>query len=101
MRGYDATKAFYGDTPLALETALSAYNTGTFHRGFQNGYTARYEERASPKESPPAPAISNDYDARHSPMSVPLDFTNPHKEKAPSEEDAQSVSKDEVEESDD
>lgn len=29
----------------ALEAALSAYNTGTFWRGFENGYVARYYGR--------------------------------------------------------
>jgi len=31
-----------GDGQLALEAALSAYNTGNFYRGFVNGYVARY-----------------------------------------------------------
>jgi len=31
-----------GDGQLALEAALSAYNTGDFYRGFVNGYVARY-----------------------------------------------------------
>ena len=88
MHGYTATKAFYGDTPLALETALSAYNTGTFHRGFQNGYTTRYEPQAP---AAPIPTKPDDYEARHSPMNVTLDFTNPHKKKAPSTEDALNV----------
>jgi len=85
MRGYAATKAYYGNTPLALETALSAYNTGTFHRGFQNGYTARYQPQTPTEDSL---AKSSDYEARHSPMSVTLDFRNPHTKKAPSREDA-------------
>jgi hypothetical protein len=42
MAAYRPTKQFYGETPLALQTALSAYNTGTFHRGFVNGYVERY-----------------------------------------------------------
>jgi type IV secretion system protein VirB1 len=29
----------------ALQAALSAYNTGTFRRGFENGYVARYYDR--------------------------------------------------------
>ncbi len=62
MRAYRPTKQFYGDTPLALQTALSAYNTGTFHRGFVNGYVERYgdeprldaaqTESQSPEEKP-------------------------------------------------
>jgi type IV secretion system protein VirB1 len=31
-----------GEGQLALEAALSAYNTGDFYRGFVNGYVARY-----------------------------------------------------------
>lgn len=88
MRGYTATKSYYGDTPLALKTALSAYNTGTFHRGFENGYNARYE----PQDAQQEPAKqSGDYEARHSPMSVRLDFSNPYKKKAPPEGDALEV----------
>ena len=44
MRGYRPALAFYGDTPLARKAALSAYNTGTFHRGFANGYVGRYAD---------------------------------------------------------
>jgi type IV secretion system protein VirB1 len=42
MRAYRPARDFYGPTELAFQTALSAYNTGTFHRGFENGYVARY-----------------------------------------------------------
>ena len=31
----------------ALQAALSAYNTGSFSRGFENGYVARYYGRAT------------------------------------------------------
>lgn len=31
-----------GDGQAALQAALSAYNTGSFYRGFANGYVARY-----------------------------------------------------------
>ena len=31
-----------GDGQPALQAALSAYNTGSFYRGFSNGYVARY-----------------------------------------------------------
>lgn len=43
MRAYEPARAFYGETELAFQSALSAYNTGTFHRGFNNGYVQRYE----------------------------------------------------------
>ena len=32
----------YGEGQAALKAALSAYNTGSFSRGFENGYVARY-----------------------------------------------------------
>ena len=31
-----------GPGQAALQAALSAYNTGDFYRGFENGYVARY-----------------------------------------------------------
>jgi type IV secretion system protein VirB1 len=31
-----------GDGQAALQAALSAYNTGSFYRGFANGYVAKY-----------------------------------------------------------
>ena len=32
----------HGEGQGALQAALSAYNTGSFYRGFENGYVARY-----------------------------------------------------------
>jgi type IV secretion system protein VirB1 len=32
----------HGEGQAALQAALSAYNTGSFYRGFENGYVARY-----------------------------------------------------------
>ena len=39
---YAAVVRTHGEGQAALEAALSAYNTGDFHRGFENGYVARY-----------------------------------------------------------
>jgi type IV secretion system protein VirB1 len=39
---YAAAVRTRGEGQAALEAALSAYNTGDFHRGFENGYVARY-----------------------------------------------------------
>jgi type IV secretion system protein VirB1 len=39
---YAAAVRTHGDGQPALQAALSAYNTGDFHRGFANGYVARY-----------------------------------------------------------
>jgi type IV secretion system protein VirB1 len=39
---YAAAVRTQGDGQPALQAALSAYNTGDFHRGFANGYVARY-----------------------------------------------------------
>ena len=56
LRGYRPALAFHGDTALARQAALSAYNTGTFHRGFANGYVGRYASgsKAAPSASPSA-----------------------------------------------
>jgi len=40
----EASQRFTPGQP-ALEAALSAYNTGTFWRGFENGYVAKYYGR--------------------------------------------------------
>ena len=42
----EASQRFTSGQP-ALQAALSAYNTGTFWRGFENGYVARYYGRAT------------------------------------------------------
>jgi len=39
---YAAAARSRGDGQPALQAALSAYNTGSFYRGFGNGYVARY-----------------------------------------------------------
>jgi len=39
---YTLARARYPDEQSALQAALSAYNTGSFTRGFSNGYVARY-----------------------------------------------------------
>jgi type IV secretion system protein VirB1 len=39
---YAEATRIHGEGQNALQAALSAYNTGDFHRGFQNGYVARY-----------------------------------------------------------
>ena len=39
---YAAAVRTHGEDQAALQAALSAYNTGDFHRGFENGYVARY-----------------------------------------------------------
>lgn len=60
----------FGKGQHALQAALSAYNTGTFWRGFENGYVARFYRRtaiptvrvvASSVSQPPA--ASNPYAA--------------------------------------
>nr|WP_298921166.1 lytic transglycosylase domain-containing protein [uncultured Roseobacter sp.] len=39
--GYDRARELGSDPETALHQALSAYNTGTFTRGFSNGYVTR------------------------------------------------------------
>lgn len=41
-RFYSNARGKYADEQSALRAALSAYNTGSFSRGFANGYVARY-----------------------------------------------------------
>ena len=72
MRAYSATRSFYGDTDLAVKTALSAYNTGTFHKGFENGYVDRYEEPAGPAPVPSEPSVAQE--AARSSSRVNIDF---------------------------
>ena len=43
---YAAATRIHGEGQVALQAALSAYNTGDFYRGFANGYVARYYEPA-------------------------------------------------------
>ncbi len=59
MRGYRAAVMFYGETELATKTALSAYNTGTLHKGFQNGYLNRYYDETTGKSKKTTPQSSN------------------------------------------
>ena len=48
-----------GPGQAALQAALSAYNTGDFYRGFENGYVARYYGRSafSPQQSARVPSV--------------------------------------------
>ena len=39
---YQAARPRYSDDQSALRAALSAYNTGSYQRGFANGYVAKY-----------------------------------------------------------
>ena len=53
--GYDRARKQGSDTQTALHQALSAYNTGTFTRGFSNGYVERVMGRdvEAPSETQP------------------------------------------------
>lgn len=44
---YVSARARYPDDQSALKAALSAYNTGSYSRGFSNGYVAKYVTPAS------------------------------------------------------
>lgn len=50
--GYDRARKQGSDPQTALHQALSAYNTGTFTRGFSNGYVERV--MGGDVEAPPA-----------------------------------------------
>jgi len=45
---YNRARAGHDDEQQALRAALSAYNTGSFTRGFDNGYVARYFAAPAP-----------------------------------------------------
>lgn len=53
--GYDRARKQGSDPQIALHQALSAYNTGTFTRGFSNGYVERVMggDVAAPAEHQP------------------------------------------------
>lgn len=64
---YVRAVAQFGEGQHALRCALSAYNTGTFWRGFANGYVARYYGRLTV----PALTIATEPRARPSPPAIP------------------------------
>lgn len=60
LAGYRRAAQTLGPGQPALLAALSAYNTGSLNRGFQNGYLARYIGRSAPRPaSPSSPAPVN------------------------------------------
>lgn len=72
---YAAAALSRGDGQQALRAALSAYNTGSFYRGFVNGYLARYYD---PDSVPPlAGGLSEAGTAGRRPAS-PSPVTNPY-----------------------
>lgn len=55
---YRGAKSQHGAGQVALRAALSAYNTGSYTRGFNNGYVARYlpgQSSSAPALAPPDP----------------------------------------------
>lgn len=54
---YQAAKRKTVDEQAALHAALSAYNTGSFTRGFSNGYVQRVVNNATPQGQKPATPI--------------------------------------------
>lgn len=56
---YSRALAKHPEPQAALRAALSAYNTGDFHRGFRNGYVSRYDalHARRPLPAPPAPVL--------------------------------------------
>jgi len=56
---YNRARVEHDDEQHALRAALSAYNTGSFSRGFDNGYVARYFAAPSPARAAAAVADPN------------------------------------------
>ena len=50
---YAAALAKYGNEQTALRAALSAYNTGSFTRGFGNGYVTKYTGQSLTSDNNP------------------------------------------------
>lgn len=50
--GYSRAAELHGPGQLALQAALSAYNTGNFKKGFSNGYVWRYYDKQTVTELP-------------------------------------------------
>jgi len=56
---YNRARAEHDDEQHALRAALSAYNTGSFSRGFDNGYVARYFTAPLPAQAAATAADPN------------------------------------------
>lgn len=54
---YQSAKRRTGNDQAALHAALSAYNTGSFTRGYSNGYVQRVVSNATPQGKKPATPI--------------------------------------------
>ena len=54
---YQSAKRRTGNDQAALHAALSAYNTGSFTRGYANGYVQRVVSNATPQGKRPATPI--------------------------------------------
>jgi len=64
--GYDRARDAGADQTQALHQALSSYNTGSFTRGFHNGYVARVLGEGSvtaPSIEKRSPSLSDDKDS--------------------------------------
>lgn len=81
---YQSVRPRYADPQAALRAALSAYNTGSYSRGFQNGYVAKYVGGSSaavpaaaqvPSAANVAQIISTAFDARITDTVRPLNAT--------------------------
>lgn len=57
-RGYAGAVRHFGPGQDALKAALSAYNTGNYERGFQNGYVAKYYRSKDVKVIVKTPLLS-------------------------------------------
>lgn len=78
-RGYAGAAKRFGPGQDALRAALSAYNTGNYERGFQNGYVVKYYcgngVRVIVKAPPPARILAS----AKKPVSAPkAAFFNPY-----------------------
>lgn len=70
--GYERARKAGADPDRAYEMALSAYNTGSFTKGFENGYVSRVLKNtgSAPVETTPPKARSWEIFAHESPAQV-------------------------------
>ncbi len=77
-RGYAGAVRHFGPGQDALKAALSAYNTGNYERGFQNGYVAKYYRgkgvKIMIKAPPPSRSVARNTLAQAKPKpTLPVD----------------------------
>lgn len=78
-RNYQGAKKTHGEGQKALQAALSAYNTGSYVRGFNNGYVRKIllsAETNTEQVTLKVPRLDPHFSTRQSPVEVKTNSTN-------------------------